>query len=761
MNIRILAGAALLALASPALCAAQRDTIRIGQPRDTARVPTTRRDSVRITVPRDLPPPADTRPWIPARPDTVAALPETDSVFDSAQTQALVNRVIQSGSTVPAGLDDYLADMRSAIYLSIRSDTAQGGEIPVTVDELAGEVRWARGGAVEQTIQGHRIRLLAPTPYTVGSMLEAPWIVPHLYGNTIDIFSLAATPANRSRVARAIHPFSFRGIDFYRYTAGDTVRVTTREGRLSLVPVTVRPRPGKLQEASDNRLVAGTFYVDVDRAAIARARFGFVERGGALAITETGVFFELESGLVGGRYWLPYRQRREIQVSSPLLGGAAAIRLVTMLSDFQLNQGWTPQAAGSRLVWRLENGAFAGWRGVGDETDVTDIADFADLRGVVRPPGSTRGVQIVPRYRQSDHLFRFNRVEGAFLGLGARVQPADPDRRDWDVYAHAGYAFSEGTARGELIGSWHPDATSREPGARYSATAGVYRRLRDMTSFRPPVEFELGYTLSAALAGYDVRDYYDAAGAELFGTRRAGNWLARLGGRVERHDSVTRNTGSYAFGTAADFPLVAAAQPGTHAAAEATLRYARGSGAFGVSRGFIAQLTADQGLGDFAITRATALVSTRVPSRYLTLVGRADAGTVLGTVPPQFLYRFGGVEGLRGYARNEFGGTSAVLGRGRLLLNLPPYTSEPLLRIGGFLVPPLRPAIVVSGDAGWSGVNDRSAEALARLGARETDGVRSSYGTGLSFFEDAVSVEYVWPGDGGEGKWYAGFVATF
>jgi hypothetical protein len=760
MNIRILMGAALLALASPALCAAQRDTIRIGQPRDTARAPV-RRDSLRIAVPANVPPPSDTRPWVPAPESDTLTLATADSVFDSAATHALVDRVIQSGSTVPAGLDDYLAKMRSAIYLSIRSDTAQGGEIPVTVDELAGEVRWARTGAVEQTIHGHRIRLLAPTPYTVGSMLEAPWIVPHLYGNTIDIFSLAATPANRSRVARAVHPFSYRGIDFYRYTAGDTVRVTTREGRLSLVPVTVRPRPGKLEQADGLRLVAGTFYVDVDRAAIARARFGFVERGGALSLTETGVFFELESGLVGGRYWLPYRQRREIQVSSPLLGGAAAIRLVTMLSDFQLNQGWTPERAGSRLAWRLENGAFAGWRGVGDETDVTDIADFADLRAVVRPPGSTRGVQIVPRYRQSDHLFRYNRVEGAFLGLGARIQPADPDRRDWDVYAHAGYAFAEGTPRGELVASWHPDAASREPGARYSATLGAYRRLRDMTSFRPPVEFELGYTLSAALGGYDVRDYYDAAGAELFGTRRSGNWLARLGGRVERHDSVTRNTESFAFGTAGDFPAVAAAQPGTHAAAEATLRYARGSGAFGVSRGFIAQVTADQGLADFSITRATALLSARFPSRYLTVIGRVDAGTVLGTVPAQFLYRFGGIEGLRGYERNEFGGTSAALGRARLLLNLPPYTSEPLLRVGGFLVPPLRPAIVLSGDAGWSGVNDRSARALERLGARETDGVRSSYGAGLSLFEDAVSVEYVWPGDGGTGKWYTGFVAYF
>ena len=69
--------------------------------------------------------------------------------------------------------------------------------------------------------------------------------------------------------------------------------------------------------------------------------------------------------------------------------------------------------------------------------------------------------------------------------------------------------------------------------------------------------------------------------------------------------------------------------------------------------------------------------------------------------------------------------------------------------------------MVVSGDAGWAGVSDDSRGSLVRLGASETDGVRSSYGVGLSVFEDALSVEYVWPGDGGEGRWYTGFVAYF
>jgi hypothetical protein len=723
--------AALLAAGAAAPAHAQRDTIRFG-PRDSVRVPAE-----------------------PVVIDTLAP----DSIFDAAGTRALVTRVMQSGSNIPAGLEDYRADMAATVYLSLRADTAQGGELPVTVDEFAGEVRWERGGDLQQLVQGHRVRMLAPAPYTIGSMIEAPWVVPHLYGNTITVFALSASPTARAQIARAVHPFAFRGIDFYYYRAGNPVRVSTAEGVVSLLPITVRPRPGKLEEADDQRLVAGTFWVDVDRAAIARARFGFVERGGRFVVTETAVFFELESALVAGQYWIPHRQRRELQIASPLLGGAVAVRAITTLSGFELNTGWDAPRDGVRLVWNLEDGAFDRVAPAAEE-QAPDIGDFADLAGVVRPPERTGGVQASLRYERADHLFRFNRVEGAFVGLGMRFEPANPERRDWDVYTHLGWAFAESTPRGELAFHWHP-GNPNDPGARWGATVGGYRRLRDMTSFRPPIQWELGYALGAALGGYDVRDYYDAAGIEAFATRRSGNWTMRLGGRAEAHDSVSRNTGSYLFGEAQDFPSLAPAEPGTHAAVESTLRYARGTGAFGVGGGLIAQLSADQGFGDFGTTRATALLSTRFPSKYVTLIARGDAGMVLGEAPPQFLFRFGGIEGLRGYARNEFGGSTAVLGRARILLHLPPYGQEPLFRAGFFLFPPLRPAIAFSGDAGWTSVSNDSRASLLRLGADDTDGVRSSYGVGLSLFEDAVSVEYVWPGDGGKGRWYAGFVTYF
>lgn len=726
-------------------------------PRDTT--PRTPRVDTIYIGPRD-----STRAAPPVRPTDVAApaaSPGGDAIFDAPGTRALVERVIRAGSSVPAGLDDYQAHLDAAVYLSLRADSAQGGELPVTVDELAGDVLWARGEGLLQRIRGHRVHMLAPTPYTVGSLLDAPWVVPHLYGNTINVFSLAASPGGRARVSVAVHPFSWRGLDFYRYAAGDTVRVRTVQGVTTLVPITVRQRAGITDTA---RTVAGTFWVDVDRAAVARARFGFVDRRGGLLPAESGVFFELENGLVEGKFWLPYRQRRELQVSSPLFGGAAAVRIVSTFSHYQVDTGWRPEAPGQRLVRAIAPGdsVFAGFaRAVGEPAAAFDIGDFADLRAAIRPPSANPGpVRVSLRYERGDHLFRYNRVEGAYLGLAARVEPGDPDDRDWDVYGTAGWAFGESTARGELSARWHPQPALAN-GPRWTVAATGYRRLVDVQAFRPPLQWDLGYTLGAALAGYDVRDYLDATGGELQLSRRSGPFLARIGGRWERQDSVTRNVDGGLFGNANNFPPIAAVEPGTHAAVEGGLRWARGAGALSLGNSLLADLRGEAGLGDFRTQRVTALLSFRRTGRYVTLVGRGDAGMVAGEAPPQFLFRFGGTEGLRGYDRNQFGGSEAALGRGRLLLHLPPYGSRPVASAAGFMIPPLRPAVVFSVDGGWSDVSDQSAPALARLGSVVTDGVRWSYGTGLSIFQDALSVEYVRPGDGGKGKWYVGFVTTF
>lgn len=688
-------------------------------------------------------------------------LQQTDSIpgFDSADTRALVERVVEASAQLPADLRDYETRVQTSMYLTVAPDSAGGGDLPASVDEVVSEVRWSRSGALRQEVQGHRIRMLVPVPYTLVSILERPWIIPHLYGS--EIYTPFAGP-------RAVNPFGPRGPAHYRYSAEDTVRIRVQDETVTLIPVVVRPRDARA--ASGTLLVVGTFYLDPQRAAVARARFGFAGRASDLsaALGRLETYLELDNALRAGRYWLPYQQRREVVFNSTLLGGAVAARIVNRFGDYRFNTGWTPSGPPADLVWRLrpDKEAFAGWRQeVGEEAGRFSSADFADLRLATSTAAGSDPARNAPKtqlhYERGSHLFRYNRVEGPFLGLGARLIPPDPRRDRWQVYATAGWAFAESTARGEAGVAWGSAVARRPPGpADWGAAATAYRRLNAILPFQPTFSWDWIYTLPALFWGSDTRDYYGATGVEVSGSVQRGRWDGRLGGRVERQDSVRLNAEHYLFGHAGDFGPLAGMEPGTHVAIEAAGGYALGSGAFGIGNSSIVRVAAEAGVGDFHFQRVTALLSTRHRMGPVTLATRVDGGHATGAVPPQKLFRFGATEGLRGFESNEFGGSSALLARGRLLVGVPPRSTRPLGRVGFFLIPPLRPSLVLVGESGWSQVDDSLRDELARLGARPTDGALSSLGVGLSLLDDAFTIERLEPVGASAaqraGRWYIG-----
>src|SRR5690606_29746420 len=101
-----------------------------------------------------------------------------------------------------------------------------------------------------------------------------------------------------------------------------------------------------------------------ERAAVARARFGFIGDEGALpaSIGRLETFLELDNALWEGEYWLPFQQRREILFNSKLLGGAITARVINRFTELELNTGWTRDGDRFRLSWGAEPDAFAGWR---------------------------------------------------------------------------------------------------------------------------------------------------------------------------------------------------------------------------------------------------------------------------------------------------------------------------------------------------------------------------------------------------------------
>ncbi len=681
-------------------------------------------------------------------------VPDTLPTFDSPSTEQLVVRAIEASGSIPEDLLDYRAEVHSTMQISIAADTTGVADLPAAVDEVVSDVRWARTGHLHQVVRGHRLRMLVPLPYSMATILENVWVIPHLYGSRI-YAPLAGPPA--------VNPFSASGPRYYRYQAEDTVRIRLPNELITLIPITVRPRV--VPQEGDVQLLVGTFYVDVDRAAVARARVGFAggERVLPRTLGQVETFIELENGLWEGRFWLPFRQRRDIVFESRLLGGAVTARVVNRFIDLEMNTGWQPSGQLVQLRWEEEgNSAFANWTSpIGDEELELALEDFSDLRlAAAAESRPAQGIRLQPHIARGSDLFRYNRVEGAFVGLGARLVPPDSRRDRWELYGTAGWAFAEQTARGQL--SYRRGAAVTPvpvEGTDWGFEVGVYRRLLDIQPFRPTFVWDWFYTLPAALWGADPRDYFDATGAEISLLGRRQRWSGRLGARFEQHDSVSVNTERFLFGVSEEFGPLAGVDPGSLFAVEAGTQYSLGPGAFGIGNSFLARADTELGFADFQYQRVAGLLSARYRLGPITLAARADGGHVWGAPPPQKLFRFGSVEGLRGYEPNEFGGSTAFLGRARVLLGIPPRSARPLARAGLFLIPPLRPNLVFVAETGWTDIDPELGDALLRLGSRQTDGFRSSIGFGISIFDDAVTIERLQPVDEDEdrdARWYFG-----
>ena len=134
-------------------------------------------------------------------------------------------------------------------------------------------------------------------------------------------------------------------------------------------------------------------------------------------------------------------------MASSLFSGAVAGRVVNVFADLELNTGWEPPPGRAVRLFRTTRPGPSFGDG---ETPVVElepadaegfsIEDFADLRRIaaVAADPDAGPIDVGIHYERSEHLFRYNRVEGAFLGAGVRVQPTDPLREAWSVYATGG-----------------------------------------------------------------------------------------------------------------------------------------------------------------------------------------------------------------------------------------------------------------------------------------------------------------------------------
>jgi hypothetical protein len=254
--------------------------------------------------------------------------------------------------------------------------------------------------------------------------------------------------------------------------------------------------------------------------------------------------------------------------------------------------------------------------------------DFAD---VAPPRWRATGTPLVrlQAERLSD-LVRFNRVEGLFTGLGvsARMRDAAPGLT---LRALGGYAWTEGAVRGRASaeldrGEW-----------TYFAQAG---RSLDMTNdFRNP--FMEGLTVGS-LFGMDDYDYVDRYSASMAALRAVAGRraLARLEvGWADDRPAVAHVTHA-PFGRS-EYLANRGVAPGQYVRTAMMLQWNPDASAEFMRPGLGAQLAYIRGDGELNFQRAELMLNLRRNAGRWTLASRLDAGTVLGTPPPQQLFELG------------------------------------------------------------------------------------------------------------------------
>lgn len=284
-----------------------------------------------------------------------------------------------------------------------------------------------------------------------------------------------------------------------------------------------------------------------------------------------------------------------------------------------------------------------------------------------------------PSLRQSPLLLRYNRVEGLSVGTRGVVD--------------FGPLAVDGTVR-VATASWEPDLELglREDTPERRRRMAVYRRLAAADPAARPLA--VGNSLNALLFGRDDGDYLRALGVELTGAppRSERPWLEwRL--FAEQQRAVDRETDF----SVADWVSESTFRPNIRAdhadqvGASAVLRPFGERRVLGTT--WSTELGVEGQAGDFGFGRGALTVRAGIPLPG-PLMGALEgsAGTALGDVPVQGLWRLGGPASLRGYDASAATGTTFWRGRAEV------GTQMRAARVALFT------------DAGWAG--DRNAWSL-------------------------------------------------
>jgi len=679
---------------------------------------------------------------------------------------------------LPPSLEAYRADVETDVGVLFRRQDQS--EWAVSLEQVASTLRWTRAGTNDQRVIGHR----AQQQTIAASMLsvyQAGWLVPTLYGNRLRLraffdtsTAVADTTMHRGGIP-AVHPLADDRSDFYTYSGGDTiVIIAAGERRVPIVRVHVHPRRDVV---SPVLLFEGDVDLDVTRGALVRLRGHYLSAGVARLVRYAArilgayAFVEFENAEYLGEYWLPFKQRIELQVTAPVLTEQRYVsRIVSRFARVAVNDTTldpltlahadslrmrTPR----RLQWapRSEVDRFNAWQfPLGGISSGMHADDFADVGpDFMRTSGAPR---LDVSSQHGSDLFRYNRVEGVFTGTGLKLAMRDK-APGLVLRATGGWAWDERTARGRAGIDWTRGA--------WGIGARIGRSLEMTNDFQRAIEPNLD------MFGIDNSvDFVDRRNAGVLVTRHLlrGRVLLRGDlGIADDRDAPTRlSVGP--FGRS-PFRANRGVDEGRYTRSAAIAEWNPRAADQGALPGITARVNYQRGDGELSFQRVEARFITRQFVGPLMARLRAEGGLVTGQrIPPQRMFELSRGRSLPGYD-SSFAGSRAVTTGASLLYNLPLYR-KPYRIMNTFSLPGPSPGLMMSVDGAWTDAPTSAArDAVRRLGvvsdsargeipvARITDGVRASVSIGLRLFSGALFVGMARPLDQ-PGQWRLTLSAT-
>ena len=217
--------------------------------------------------------------------------------------------------TSDSAVANYQATIRYRLTVAV--GRSAWSRAPATaVEEQVARVQWQQPNDLRIDVIGRRLRSRR-RDLELSSIWARPWFVPRGVDDSVRIFS------SRFPATGALHPLASTGPAWYRYAlTGDLTVAQAGGGTLRLFRVQVTPR------RTGPALIAGQVWIDSASAEVVRLTFRYLgtalwvrpedgpqgpdsakaRRLNSMVNRVVSVDADLEYGLQGGRFWMPYRQ---------------------------------------------------------------------------------------------------------------------------------------------------------------------------------------------------------------------------------------------------------------------------------------------------------------------------------------------------------------------------------------------------------------------------------------------------------------------